>query len=94
MSACERFPGEDARRGWDAVIRWANFKKVSGSARVPACNFRRPSGKPGSAGRRTAHARRRETRMLPRIRTELELETSVAPRDVLPRSSSPCSFFA
>jgi hypothetical protein len=29
-----------------------------GSARVPACSFRRPAGNPCSAGRRTAHAKR------------------------------------
>ena len=37
--------------------------KPLGSARVPACNFRRPAGKLCSARRRTPHA---GTRMLPR----------------------------
>jgi hypothetical protein len=37
--------------------------KRLGSARVPACSFRRPAGRPCSARRRTPHA---GTRMLPR----------------------------
>lgn len=54
MSACERFPGEDARRGWDAVIRWANFKKSLGKRPRPRVQFppsRRKTGFGGTPNR-------------------------------------------